>query len=280
MMQVWHIGLLSHCRWGKHLKQSAGEHEIERLEPNGGVHLRPDLAQAKNIEDARLVNLGGSDVRKAHSQQRSCPGKRFRGKTRHIGDSASVAHHAALARRERDRPMSEAPDVAGQRLAAHAASVERGADAQKRERLEQPGRADGGSVLGVGGRKHIKSRMGKREQLRDLKPRLGDAVEQLGYGGRAGGKLHALPQRSVAGDQPCFLDDIERTALRQQHIGLRTELQTGTELAGRLSGPLRNSADLRPILRKQGQDQIRLPQLGLAQDQDARIVGALRHRAT
>ena len=119
-----------------------------------------------------------------------------------------------------------------------------------------------------------------KDLTEEQEAKLRDAIEQLDDGSRAGGKLHAFTQRGIAGDQTRFLDDIERTPLGQEHIRLRIQLQPGAELAGRFSGSFRNCPNLRAILRKQGQDQIRLPQLGVAPDQDARIVGALRHRAT
>ncbi len=68
-----------------------------------------------------------------------------------------------------------------------------------------------------------------------------------------------------------------RTPLGQEHIRLRIQLQPGAELAGRFSGSFRNCPNLRAILRKQGQDKIRLPQLGLSQHEHAGVVGALRH---
>ena len=61
--------------------------------------------------------------------------------------------------------------------------------------------------------KHIEGRLREREQLRNLKTGLRDAIEQLDDGSRAGGKLYAFTQRGIAGDQTRFLDDIERTPL-------------------------------------------------------------------
>ena len=116
-----------------------------------------------------------------------------------------------------------------------------------------------------------------KDLTEEQEAKLRDAIEQLDNGSRAGGKLHAFTQRGIAGDQTRFLDDIERTPLGQEHIRLRIQLQPGAELAGRFSGSFRNCPNLRAILRKQGQDKIRLPQLGLSQHEHAGVVGALRH---
>ena len=116
-----------------------------------------------------------------------------------------------------------------------------------------------------------------KDLTEEQEAKLRDAIEQLDDGSRAGGKLHAFTQRGIAGDQTRFLDDIERTPLGQEHIRLRIQLQPGAELAGRFSGSFRNCPNLRAILRKQGQDKIRLPQLGLSQHEHAGVVGALRH---
>ena len=116
-----------------------------------------------------------------------------------------------------------------------------------------------------------------KDLTEEQEAKLRDAIEQLDDGSRAGGKLHAFTQCGIAGDQTRFLDDIERTPLGQEHIRLRIQLQPGAELAGRFSGSFRNCPNLRAILRKQGQDKIRLPQLGLSQHEHAGVVGALRH---
>ena len=124
----------------------------------------------------------------------------------------------------------------------------------------------------------IEGRLRERKQLQGLETGLRwmrSSSSTMGAAQEASSMLSrsaALPATKRAS-----LTISRRTPLGQEHIRLRIQLQPGAELAGRFSGSFRNCPNLRAILRKQGQDKIRLPQRWLSQHEHAGVVGALRH---